>query len=48
LIKTEKNSLLKMSLKKQAIKAYKKSLELDSTNKNAKEVLSKLKTCIKK
>jgi CubicO group peptidase (beta-lactamase class C family) len=35
--------LLKMAIKKQAIKAYKKSLELDPNNKNAEEILSKLK-----
>ncbi|WP_052143778.1 serine hydrolase [Wocania ichthyoenteri] len=35
--------LLKMSFKEQAIKAYKKALELDYKNKNAEEVLSKLK-----
>ena len=35
--------LLKMNLKQQAMKAYKKSLELDATNKNAEEILSKLK-----
>ena len=35
--------LMKMNFKKQAIEAYEKSLELDSKNKNAEKVLSKLK-----